>query len=258
VTRTEVRPFSDNQIALLKTFADQAVIAIENVRLFKELEARNRDLTATSEILQVISRSPTAVQPVFDTIAERATRLCDATNGAVLVFDGTLIHLWATNADAVGTEALQQAFPVAPSRGSVSGRVILTGEVVQVQDVLKDSEYTLAAARAAKYRSILGVPILQQGRPIGAIIVTRQEPGAFSEEQIHLLQTFADQAVIAIENVRLFKELEVANRELAAASQHKSEFLANMSHELRTPLNAVIGFSEVLTDRMFGELNEKQ
>jgi len=134
VARQESARFSDAEVELLKTFADQAVIAIENVRLFKELEARNRDLTATSEILQVISRSPTDVQPVFDTIAERAMRLCDTTFGAVLMFDGALIHLSAlANVSPEGVEALRQAFPLAPSRESMAGRVILTGDVVQIR-----------------------------------------------------------------------------------------------------------------------------
>jgi two-component system, NtrC family, sensor kinase len=216
VARQESARFSDAEVELLKTFADQAVIAIENVRLFKELEARNRDLTATSEILQVISRSPTDVQPVFDTIAERAMRLCDTTFGAVLMFDGALIHLSAlANVSPEGVEALRQAFPLAPSRESMAGRVILTGDVVQIPDVLADPAYQLTGpAQAAKYRCSLGVPMLLQGRAIGVIVVTRPEPGTFSEEQIQLLKTFADQAVIAIQNVRLFKELQTRNGEL--------------------------------------------
>ncbi len=214
--RREVRPFTEKQIALIETFADQAVIAIENVRLFEELEARNRDLTATSEILQVISRSPTDVQPVFDTIAERAMRLCGAAFGFVNMFDGALIHIRAlANMSPEGVDALQRAFPAAPSRGSGVGRVILTGDVVQIPDVLGDPEYQLTGpARAAKFRSLLGVPMLHQGRAIGVITVGRPEPGTFSEEQIQLLRTFADQAVIAIENVRLFKELEARTAEL--------------------------------------------
>jgi len=260
IRRAEVRPFNDSQIALLKTFADQAVIAIENVRLFKELEARNRDLTATSEILQVISRSPTDVQPVFDTIAERAMRLCDAAFGFINTFDGARIHMSAfANINPRGLNALQQVFPQTPSRGTGAGRVVLSGNVVHIPDVLADPEYQLTGpAQEAELRSLLGVPLLHQRRVTGVILVSRPQAGTFSDEQVELLRTFADQAVIAIENVRLFKELEAANREIAAASQHKSEFLAHMSHELRTPLNAIIGFSEVLSDRLFGELNEKQ
>jgi GAF domain-containing protein len=221
------RPFSEREIDLVKTFADQAVIAIENVRLFKELEARNRRLTATGEILQVISRSPTDVQPVFDTIAERAMRLCDAAFGGVYMFDGALTHLSAlANVNAEGVDALRQAFPVAPSRGTAVGRVILTGDVVQIADVLADPEYQLTnQAQAARYRCALGVPMLHQGRAIGVIIVTRREPGTFSDDQVQLLKTFADQAVIAIENVRLFTELQEKNQALTQAHAQVSEAL---------------------------------
>src|SRR5262249_20771540 len=219
VGRAKPGPFSENQIGLLRTFADQAVIAIENVRLFTELESRNRDLTATSEILQVISRSPTDAQPVFDTIAERAMRLCDAAVGFVGMFDGTLIHVRAlANISPEGVDAIHQAFPAPPSRGSAGRRVILTGDVVQIPDALEDPEYQLTgAARAVRFRGILGVPMLQQGRAIGVISVGRPEPGVFSDEQVQVLETFADQAVIAIENVRLFKELQASNRELTTA-----------------------------------------
>ena len=435
-----VHPFSAKQIALLETFANQAVIAIENVRLFQELQARNRDLTATSEILRVIAGSPTDLQPVFDTIAERAMRLCEASFGWVLTFDGEVMHLGSlANVSLEGADAIRKVLPYVPSRGTAAGRTILTGDVVQVPDVLADPEYELkGTAQATNYRSVLTVPLLHQRHPIGVIAVSRQEPRAFSAEQIQLLATFADQAVIAIENVRLFKELEARTRELTrsvekltalgevgravsatldvetvlqtvvsrasqlaaadggsifeydegsqefrlratyayapelaaalqetpirmgegviggaaarqepmqvpdivregayqtrfrdillrtgyralvavplvregqvigalsvnrkapgefppevieflstfatqsalaiqnarlfreleaksrlleAASRHKSEFLANMSHELRTPLNAILGFSEVLAERMFGEVNEKQ
>jgi signal transduction histidine kinase len=264
IRRTEVRPFTDTEMALLQTFADQAVIAIENVRLFKELEARNRDLTealdqqtATSEILRVISGSPTDVQPVFDAIAASATRLCEADFSGLYQFDGTLIHFSAQHGRTPEEiEAARQVFPQPLGRASVSARAILDASVVQVGDVSEDPE--VADGLRALFRTVMAVPMMRDGRPIGTITVARRVVRPFSDEQIALLKTFADQAVIAIENVRLFRELEVANRELAAASQHKSEFLANMSHELRTPLNAIIGFSEVLTDRMFGDLNEKQ
>src|SRR5215467_89441 len=225
--RTEGAAFTDQQVQLLQTFADQAVIAIENVRLFNELEARNRDLMATSEILQAISRSPTDVQPVFDTIAERAMRLCSASYGAVFMFDGELIQLSAlANVRPEGVDALRKAYPQAPSRRSNSGRVMLTGDVVEIPDVLADPEYQLTGqAAAVDFRSTLGVPMLHQGRAIGVIVVSRQEPGAFAGEQIQLLKTFADQAVIAIENVRLFKELQEKNRSLTEAHAQVSEAL---------------------------------
>src|SRR5712692_8170291 len=234
VARFEAGPFSDRQIALLQTFADQAVIAIENVRLFKELEERNREVTealeqktATSEILRVIASSPTDIQPVFDTIAERAMRLCDAAFANVHMFDGALIHInAAANLNPEGVDAVRRAFPVAPSRATASGRAILTGEVVEIPDVLADPEYQLTElAHAAGYRSSLGVPMLHSERAIGVIIVGRPEPGAFPQEQIQLLKTFADQAVIDIENVRLFTEQQEKNRALTAAHAQVTEAL---------------------------------
>jgi signal transduction histidine kinase len=215
--------FTDAQVELLKTFADQAVIAIENVRLFKELETRNRDLrvaleqqTATSEILSVISRSQTDVQPVFDTIVRSAVRLCDGLYSFVIRFDGELMHIGATyNYTPEGLRAVDQMYPKRPSCEQLSGRVILTRAVVHVADALADPEYAQHFARAGGWRALLGVPMLSEGTPIGMIGVLREQPGPFSETQVQLLKTFADQAVIAINNVGLFEEVQARTRELS-------------------------------------------
>jgi signal transduction histidine kinase len=268
LNRDTVQPFTEKQIELVTTFADQAVIAIENVRLFTELQASNRELTtaldkqtATSEILRAITHAPTDTQPVFDTIVRSAAELCHATYTALFLTDGQRVSLPANYGSSRETlDAVRAQFPRPLDMESTGGVAILTGSVVQVPDSEAPSviEFTRRSGRRLGYRSSVTVPMLRHGEAVGAIGVYRRKPGDFLEAEVALLQTFADQAVIALENVRLFKELQAANRELAAASQHKSEFLANMSHELRTPLNAIIGFSEVLTDRMFGELNEKQ
>jgi GAF domain-containing protein len=230
VGRLELRPFTETQIALLQTFADQAVIAIENVRLFKELEARNAELTesleqqtATSEILRVISRSPTDVQPVFDTIVDSAVRLCSAEVGNVTRFDGEWIHLAAIHADAAGTDRLRAMYPARPSGALASFRSIRDRAVVHIPDVLEDEEFQgQQAATAAGFRAVLSVPMLRDGQPIGSLSVGRATASHFSDKQIALLQTFADQAVIAIENVRLFTELESRNGELRVALEQQT------------------------------------
>ncbi len=216
--------------------------------------------TATAEILRVISRSPTDVQPVIDAIAERAARLCDAHLGFVFTFDGEWIHVGSTfGMDGKSVETVRRQFPLRPGGHSIAGRTVSEGAVVHVPDVLADSDDALKeTAKVAGFRGSLGVPMLHEGEVVGAITVHRTELGHFSAKQVDLLKTFARQAVIAIQNVRLFNEIQEKSRQLELANRHKSEFLANMSHELRTPLNAIIGFSEVLLEKMFGEINEKQ
>jgi signal transduction histidine kinase len=269
VTRRDPGGFADDEIALLQTFADQAVIAIENVRLFTELQTSNRELTtaldtqtATSDILRVISRSQTDVLPVFDAIVASAVRLLGAYSGTLTRIAGEQIELAAiTSTSDVGDAALRARFPQPLSSAGPHARTIRDRAPLNVADAHTDPrlpEAVHAYARVRGYRSQVAVPMLRHAEAIGTISLTRGDPGGFTDDEIALLQTFADQAVIAIENVRLFTELESANRELAAASRHKSEFLANMSHELRTPLNAIIGFSEVLAARMFGAVNAKQ
>ncbi len=221
IRRTEVRPFSEKQIALLKTFADQAVIAIENVRLFQELQQRNRDLTealeqqtATSDVLRVISSSPTDVQPVFDAIVQSATRLCEASFGVAHRFDGQVLTFDAHhNMTPDQVEQTKQRFPTPVTRGSASGRAILERQVVQIEDVRADPEYRMfSAQQALNYRTVLAVPLLRDGSPIGTLGMWRREVKPFTENQINLVKTFADQAVIAIENVRLFKEFGSVTR----------------------------------------------
>jgi signal transduction histidine kinase/putative methionine-R-sulfoxide reductase with GAF domain len=217
------RPFTSKQIALLQTFADQAVIAVENVRLFKELEARNAELTgtlarqtATGEVLRAISRAQTDAQPVFDIIAASAVRLCNAAYCSVCLYDGEWIRMAAIqNVDPGRAEMLQRVFPLRVDDGTLPGRVIRTRAVMQIPDVAADPDYRLKQEiQAMGFRSLLAVPLLRDGEPIGTVNVGRIEPGPFSSTQIELLQTFADQAVIAIENVRLFTELEERTQEL--------------------------------------------
>jgi PAS domain S-box-containing protein len=231
VARAEVGRFSDAQIGLLQTFADQAVIAIENVRLFTALEARNSDLTetleqqtATGEILRVISSSPTDAQPVFDTIAESAHHLCNAELCQVFRAESELLYFVASRGQSPeGLAAARRAFPRPLDRGTAAGRAVLTGSVAQIVDVRADSEYGVnEVAEAMNFRSLVAVPMMREGRAIGAIAVARAAPGEFPERQIELLQTFADQAVIAIENVRLFKELDARNRDLTNALEQQT------------------------------------
>jgi two-component system, NtrC family, sensor kinase len=229
ITRTHEVAFTDRQIALLQTFADQAVIAIENVRLFRELQEKNEALTqanaqvtealeqqtATSEILRVISRSQTNVQPVFDTIVRSAVRLCDGLFSGLYQFDGDVIEQVAQhNYSSAALDAARRIFPMRPNRAIAAGRAILERAVVHLPDVELDAEYQQAIMRAVGARSVLCVPMLKDGVPVGAIGVARVDPGPFSDEQIELLKTFADQAVIAIENVRLFKALEARTQDL--------------------------------------------
>ncbi|MGH8676270.1 MAG: GAF domain-containing protein, partial [Burkholderiales bacterium] len=224
IGRERPGPFSDKEIALLQTFADQAVIAIQNARLFTETKEALQRQTATSEVLDVISRSQTDVQPVFDTIAANALRLCEASFSHVTQFDGELIHLAAFSgvvgeaADAL-RKALGSIFPMPPGRGGATARAIMNRAIAHIPDVSKDPEYKLGeAAQTANLRCVLAVPMLRAGTPIGAITVGRNQPTGFPEQQIALLKTFADQAVIAIENVRLFNETkEALERQTATA-----------------------------------------
>ncbi|MBI4193548.1 MAG: GAF domain-containing protein, partial [Betaproteobacteria bacterium] len=215
--------------------------------------------TATSEILKVISRSTMDVQPVFEAIARNAVVLCDSMYANAFMFDGEILHFVATwNNPPEAVENLKRRFPMRPDVSQLAGRVISTKSVVHIEDTLADPDYDPRFATAGGKRRMLGVPMLRDGVPVGAIVVAWADPGPILKGHEDLLKTFADQAAIAIENVRLFREIQEKSVQLEIANKHKSEFLANMSHELRTPLNAIIGFSEVLAERYFGELNEKQ
>src|SRR5499427_9181339 len=220
--RTEVRLFTDQQVALLQTFADQAVIAIENVRLFTELEARNRDLTATSEILQTISRSPTDVQPVFDTILASALRLMRLHAGTLTRVTGDYLDLAAFKTiDNEGEATLRARFPLSLQSEGAHATTIRERAPVNIADAQNGpdvSEIGRAIARAAGYQSMLVVPLLQHNVAVGTIAVTRRERGGFTHDEIALLQTFADQAVIAIENVRLFNETKEALEQQTATA----------------------------------------
>ena len=222
VARPQPGRFSDKQIALLKIFADQSVIAIKNARLFAELQSRNRELaealdqqTATSQILRVISQSRDSVQPVFDTIAAAALRLCRAESANVFTFDGRLVHLRASVlANEQVAQEINHLFPRPPDRHSAASRAVLERELVAIHDVLEDPDYTFRRGAQLGFRSVLGIPLMRGGEPIGAIAIGKPDPGPFPDQQVALMQTFAAQAVIAIENVRLFRELQARTAEL--------------------------------------------
>jgi signal transduction histidine kinase len=269
IRRLKVQPFTERQIKLVETFADQAVIAIENVRLFQELEARTSELArsvgelrALGEVGQTVS-STLDLQTVLSTIVGHAVQLSGTNGGVIYEYDEATQEFLLRASFRMEKEVVEalQATPVRLGEGA-TGRTATMRTPVQVPNIIEGREDTAARARPILtrlgYKSVLAVPMLREERILGALTVWRREEGGFSPEVVNLLQTFATQSVLAIQNARLFREIEDKSRQIEAANRHKSEFLANMSHELRTPLNAIIGFSEVLGERLFGELNAKQ
>ncbi|MEA2957975.1 MAG: hypothetical protein QOJ58_3478 [Alphaproteobacteria bacterium] len=252
IDRQEVRLFTNKQIELMTTFAAQAVIAVENARLLDELRGSLQQQTATADVLKVISSSPGELQPVFDAMLANATRLCQASYG----------HMWLCEGNAFRTVALHGALPAANQWQSgalfhggpevPSVHAVRTRQPVHVADLRTTKAYLTgdplarAGADIAGIRTLVAVPMLKENESIGVIIIYRKEVRPFTDKQVELVMNFAHQAVIAIENTRLLKEIQDKNRQVAEASQNKTQFLSSMSHELRTPLNAIIGLTEMM------------
>jgi len=257
-TLEEVRLFTEKQIALVETFADQAAIAIDNVRLLDELRQSLQQQTATADMLKLISRSTFDLKSVLNTLVESAARLCEADIAAIARQKGEHYHIVAGYGLPPDLEDYVETVPMEWGRGSIFGRILVECKPVHVVDVLADPDYRMhELQKRAGFRTVLGVPLLREGVPVGLLAVTRTSVRPFTDKQIELVTTFADQAAIAIENVRLFDEIQDKSRQLEEASQHKSQFLANMSHELRTPLNAILGYTELMADGAYGEPSEK-
>ncbi|MFC7595404.1 GAF domain-containing protein [Terrabacter sp. GCM10028922] len=268
VWRTEVAPFDENDQALLMTFAEQAALALRHVELFGDLESRSAELARKVEQLEALSEVGAAISStlvadeVLTTIVSHAVQLSGTDGGSLMEYDEASRLFGVRTAYGTSPEVIEalRAAEIHIDRTWV-GRAARTREVLQIPDL--DAEPApldphLRVLHASGWRSLVAIPLVRPDRVVGALVVRRKSTGAFSEETCELLAAFASQSAVALTNARLYQQLEQQSVELAEASRHKSEFLASMSHELRTPLNAVIGFSEVLLERMFGELNERQ
>ena len=268
IRRTEVQLFTDKQIELVTTFADQAVIAIENVRLFQELQARTRELARSVEELRALGEVSQAVSSTLDlhtvltTIVDRAVQLSGASGGVIYEYDEVTQEFRLRASHGVEEELIEilRTARIRVGEGAI-GTAAATHAPVQVPDMFDERGTVLPQVRLllaqSGYRSLLAVPLLIEQQVFGGLVIYRPESGSFSHEVVNLLQTFATQSVLAIQNARLFREIEDKGHQIEIASQHKSQFLANMSHELRTPLNAILGYTELIMDDIYGEVPEK-